>query len=150
MQNKEQFTKYISWIFIFLLLFKPSLIFWLIFIILFLLPVYASLKETSRKSGLNLNFSGMKDGKQFFAADNPNKFFNKLNSKFMDKKSTSTTVVIVLALIVLLKSIVIIPAGETGVYHLFGKVKGDEVKSGFHLVNPLAQITRLSTRNNTR
>jgi regulator of protease activity HflC (stomatin/prohibitin superfamily) len=43
-------------------------------------------------------------------------------------------------------SIVIIDAGETGVYSLFGKVKDEELHSGFHLVNPLAKINRLSIR----
>ncbi|MCK5412826.1 MAG: prohibitin family protein [Candidatus Pacebacteria bacterium] len=146
MQNKEQLTKTIIWIFIFLLIFKPSLIFWLIFGAVFLLPVFLAIKEESRKKGIDLNFSGMKDGKQFFSSNNSNQFFNKLNSKFMDKKTTSTVIVIILSLIVLANSIVIIPAGETGVYHLFGKVKDAEVKSGLHIINPLAQITKLSIR----
>ena len=146
MQNKEQLSKYIIWIFIFLLIFKPSLIFWLIFGAVFLLPVFLAIKEESRKKGIDLNFSGMKDGKQFFSSNNSNQFFNKLNSKFMDKKTTSTVIVIILSLIVLANSIVIIPAGETGVYHLFGKVKDAEVKSGLHIINPLAQITKLSIR----
>ncbi|MBW6441019.1 prohibitin family protein [Patescibacteria group bacterium] len=146
MRNQEQLSKYIIWIFIFLLLFKPSIIIWIVFGIVFLLPVFLAIKEKTQKKGINLNFSGIKDGKKFFSAQSPNQFFNKLSSKFMDKKATNTAVVLILALIVLLKSIVIIPAGETGVYHLFGKVREAEVKSGFHLINPLAQITKLSTR----
>ncbi|MCK4525164.1 MAG: prohibitin family protein [Candidatus Andersenbacteria bacterium] len=146
MQNKEDLTKYIIWIFIFLLIFKPSFIFWLIFGVVFLFPVFLAIKEGSRKKGINLNFSGMKDGKQYFSSDNSNQFINKLSSKIMDKKTTSTVVVIVLSLIVLAKSIVIIPAGETGIYHLFGKVKDSELKSGFHIVNPLAEVTKLSIR----
>ena len=146
MQNQEQLSKYIIWIFICLLLFKPSLILWVIFGIVFLIPIFLAIKEESKKKGINLNFSGMKDGKQYFSVDNTNQFINKLSSKFMDKKATSTTIILVLALIVLFKSIVIIPAGETGVYHLFGKVGEAEVKSGFHIINPLAQITKLSIR----
>ncbi|MCK5084723.1 MAG: prohibitin family protein [Candidatus Pacebacteria bacterium] len=146
MQKNDQIFKYIIWIFIFLLIFKPSLIFWLIFGAVFLFPVFLAIKEESRKKGIKLNFSGMKDGKQYFSLDNSNEFINKLSSKIMDKKTTSTVIVIVLSLIVLAKSIVIIPAGETGVYHLFGKVKDNELKSGFHLVNPLAEVTRLSIR----
>lgn len=42
--------------------------------------------------------------------------------------------------------IVIIDAGETGVYSLFGKVKDNELRSGFHLVNPLAKITKMTIR----
>lgn len=43
-------------------------------------------------------------------------------------------------------SIVIVEAGETGVYSLFGKVKDQELKSGFHLVIPLAKVTPMSIR----
>ena len=146
MQNQDQLIKYAIWIFIFSLILKPSLIFWLIFGIVFLLPVFFAIKEESKKKGINLNFSGMKDGKQFFSSDDSNQFINKLSSKIMDKKATSTAIVIIIAIIVLIKSIVIIPAGETGVYHLFGKVKDTEVKSGFHIINPLADVTKLSIR----
>ena len=41
---------------------------------------------------------------------------------------------------------VIVPAGETGVYHLFGKVKDDELHSGFHFKNPLASVQKMSIR----
>ena len=146
MQNKDQILKYIIWIFLFLLMFKPSFIFWLIFGAVFLFPVFLAIKEESKKKGISLNFSGMKDGKQYFSSNNSNEFINQLSSKIMDKKATSTAIVIILSLIVLIKSVVIIPAGETGVYHLFGKVKDDEVKSGFHLINPLAEVTKLSIR----
>ena len=146
MQNQDQLIKYAIWIFIFSLILKPSLLFWIIFGIVFLLPILLAIKEESKKKGINLNFSGMKDGKQFFSSNDSNQFINKLSSKIMDKKATSTAIVIIIAIIVLAKSIVIIPAGETGVYHLFGKVRDAEVKSGFHLVNPLAQITKLSIR----
>jgi regulator of protease activity HflC (stomatin/prohibitin superfamily) len=43
-------------------------------------------------------------------------------------------------------SIIIVDAGETGVYSLFGKVKDNELKSGFHLVIPLAKVTKMSIR----
>ncbi|MCK5475023.1 MAG: prohibitin family protein [Candidatus Pacebacteria bacterium] len=146
MQNQDQLIKYAIWIFIFSLILKPSLLFWIIFGIVFLLPIFLAIKEESKKKGINLNFSGMKDGKQFFSSNDSTQFINKLSSTIMDKKATSTAIVIIIAIIVLAKSIVIIPAGETGVYHLFGKVKDTEVKSGFHLVNPLAKITKLSIR----
>ena len=45
-----------------------------------------------------------------------------------------------------LSAAVIVPAGETGVYHLFGKVKDDELHSGFHLKNPLASVQKMSIR----
>ena len=43
-------------------------------------------------------------------------------------------------------SIVVIEAGETGVYSLFGKVRDTELRSGFHLVIPLAKVTKMSIR----
>lgn len=42
--------------------------------------------------------------------------------------------------------IVIVGAGETGVYSLFGKVRDAELRSGLHFVNPLAKIEILSIR----
>jgi regulator of protease activity HflC (stomatin/prohibitin superfamily) len=42
--------------------------------------------------------------------------------------------------------VVIIGAGETGVYSLFGKVHDQELRSGFHLVNPLAKVEKMSVR----
>jgi len=146
MQNKDQLIKYAIWILIFILIFKPSLIFWLIFGTVFLLPVFSAIKEESKRKEINLNLSGTKNGKQYYTENNPLNFINKITFNNMNKKTTSTAIVIVLALIILIKSVVIIPAGETGVYHLFGKVKDGEVKSGFHLINPLAKITKLSIR----
>ncbi len=148
MQNTEQIIKYISWMFIFLLLFKPSLIFWIILVIVFLLPIFIALQEESRKKGIKLNFSGIKDGKQFFSANNSNNFFNKLssNNMNMNKKTTSLLVIGIVALIVLINFIIVIPAGQTGVYHLFGKVRSNELSSGLHFVNPLATITKMSIR----
>lgn len=55
-------------------------------------------------------------------------------------------VVGVLVLWLFFASIQIVDAGETGVYSLFGRVKEAELKSGFHLVIPLAKVTRLSIR----
>ncbi len=62
------------------------------------------------------------------------------------KKRSSVILIILFFLIVGVLSIVIIPAGETGVYHLFGKVKDKELSSGFHLKNPLAVVTKMSIR----
>ena len=43
-------------------------------------------------------------------------------------------------------SIIIIEAGETGIYSLFGRVRDKELSSGFHLVIPLARVHKLSIR----
>ncbi len=55
-------------------------------------------------------------------------------------------VILVVAIVLLVNMIVIIPAGSTGVYHLFGKVRDQEIHSGFNLVNPLASIVKMSIR----
>lgn len=45
-----------------------------------------------------------------------------------------------------LSVVTIIPAGNTGVYHLFGNVKDNELHSGFNFKNPLASVKRMSIR----
>ena len=62
------------------------------------------------------------------------------------KKIIIIAIVIVLVLWLFFASIVIVDAGETGVYSLFGKVKDEELRSGFHLVIPLAKVTKMSIR----
>ncbi len=74
---------------------------------------------------------------------------NSLNISNLIKsiKHTGTiTLFIVIALILLANMIIIIPAGETGVYHLFGKVYDAEIHSGIHIINPLASIQKMSNR----
>lgn len=72
---------------------------------------------------------------------------NMPNIDFGKFKNTGKIIAVAILLIIILAiSIVIIPAGETGVYHLFGKVKDKEFSSGIHLKNPLAKITKMSIR----
>ncbi len=52
---------------------------------------------------------------------------------------------VVIALI-LLASITIVPAGNAGVYDLFGSVRDEELTPGLHFVNPLARIHKLSVQ----
>jgi regulator of protease activity HflC (stomatin/prohibitin superfamily) len=83
----------------------------------------------------------------------------KINNKNMDtinvnkqedlkkvKKFLGLAVIVIVVLWLFFSSIVIVEAGNTGVYHLFGKVKDKEISSGFHLVNPLAKVTTMSIR----
>jgi regulator of protease activity HflC (stomatin/prohibitin superfamily) len=62
------------------------------------------------------------------------------------KKGAGLIITLIIAVLVLSFSIIIIPAGETGVYHLFGKVKETELMSGLHFKNPFAMITKMSIR----
>lgn len=71
---------------------------------------------------------------------------DKLKSAENAKKVILTIVGVVLLLWLFFASIVIVDAGETGVYSLFGKVKDEELSSGFHLVIPLARVTKMSIR----
>lgn len=51
-----------------------------------------------------------------------------------------------LLLLALARSLTIIPAGHVGVVDLFGRVRQETLKSGLHLVNPLARITKMSIK----
>ncbi|RLC39147.1 prohibitin family protein [Candidatus Falkowbacteria bacterium] len=71
---------------------------------------------------------------------------NNLKSLKKAKHLIWIALLIVFALWLFFASIVIVDAGETGVYSLFGKVKDSELKSGFHLVIPVAKVTKMSIR----
>ena len=51
---------------------------------------------------------------------------------------------VVLLLILLTASVTSIPTGNVGVLTLFGKVTGDVLGEGIHLINPLKSVQRLS------
>jgi len=51
---------------------------------------------------------------------------------------------IIFALIIIPRFLVVIPAGTTGVYHLFGKVSDKPLSSGLHFVIPLAVVTKMN------
>jgi regulator of protease activity HflC (stomatin/prohibitin superfamily) len=55
-------------------------------------------------------------------------------------------IIAITVLVLFVKSINIVPAGYTGVCHLFGKVRDQELSSGIHLVNPFAEVTKLDIR----
>ena len=55
-----------------------------------------------------------------------------------------TVVVVVFVLILLFSSVVSIPTGHVGVLTLFGKVTGEALGEGMHLINPLKSVQRLS------
>ncbi len=71
---------------------------------------------------------------------------NSLESLAKAKKMIITIAGIVLLTWLFFASIVVIEAGQTGIYSLFGKVRDNELSSGFHLVIPLAKITKMSIR----
>ncbi|NCF74954.1 MAG: prohibitin family protein [Xanthomonadaceae bacterium] len=85
---------------------------------------------------------------------NKKKFMNRenvinMNSNFNLARFRKGSIIILIILFLIIFgffSIVIIPAGETGVYHLFGNVYDKEMSSGLHFKNPLALVTKMSIR----
>lgn len=61
-----------------------------------------------------------------------------IGSKFL------TLVLIVFVLILLFSSVVSIPTGHVGVLTLFGRVTGEVLGEGIHMINPLKSVERLS------
>ena len=55
-----------------------------------------------------------------------------------------TVVAVLFVLILLFSSVASIPTGHVGVLTLFGKVTGEALGEGMHLINPLKSVQRLS------
>ncbi len=87
------------------------------------------------------NFNNIKDKNMSESID-----LNSLENFQKVKKIFIFTISFFLLLWLFFASIVIVDAGQTGVYSLFGRVKDEELKSGFHLVIPLAKVTKMSIR----
>jgi|SRR5579871_90736 regulator of protease activity HflC (stomatin/prohibitin superfamily) len=66
-------------------------------------------------------------------------------------KSRFLRIVIAVAVfILLLASTTSIPTGNVGVLTLFGRVTGDVLPEGIHLINPLKSVTKLSIQTQSR
>jgi prohibitin 1 len=61
-----------------------------------------------------------------------------IGSKFL------TLVLVVFVIILLFSSVVSIPTGNVGVLTLFGRVTGEVLGEGIHMINPLKSVERLS------
>ena len=84
--------------------------------------------------------------------------FNKFNKNTMEytvntqplssknKKIILTIAGLIIGFIILVNSVVTIPAGNTGVQSLFGKVKDDELSEGIHIINPFMSVDKMSIR----
>jgi len=135
---KDKFLKNLVWI-IFLLIFLgplfgknilPILIFAIIFYLIF------------------TKFKKFQFGNLEFKSKNMENIIDvdKVKSVKNVKRMSLYILGAILILWLFFASIVIVEAGETGVYSLFGKVSDQELSSGFHLVIPLARVTKLSIR----
>ena len=65
--------------------------------------------------------------------------------RFVPRSTLATVIVVVLALL-LFASLAYVPAGHVGVLTLFGRVTGDVLPEGTHLVNPFKVNHKLSVR----
>lgn len=61
-------------------------------------------------------------------------------------KKLRNILVVIVAIWLLASSIVVVDAGRTGVYSLFGRVSDQELSSGIHLINPLGKVEMMSVR----
>jgi prohibitin 1 len=59
-------------------------------------------------------------------------------------------VIAVVVFILLMASTTSIPTGHVGVLTLFGKVTGDVLTEGIHLINPLKSVTKMSVQTQSR
>lgn len=67
-------------------------------------------------------------------------------SKTGSIKPIVTTAIVGLIIGILLSSLRVVPAGYAGIVDFFGQVSPQPLRSGIHLVNPLAKVINLSIR----
>ncbi len=114
-----------------------------VFIGLYLLVLFA---DKRKKLG---NSSNIKNIFKDFNFNVPNKkTMETINPKKFRKGGWWAGVTILILIFALFGSSfwVVVGAGETGVQSLFGKVRDQELHSGFHLKNPFVKITKMSIR----
>lgn len=127
-----------------------------IFVIILLLAIlflYFKFKNSSSNGAssnpwLNIINKIVNSSNKTTNSSNPSKYIDLDELKNMNniKRVVISTVLVFFGLWLFFASIVVVDAGETGVYSLFGKVKSNELSSGFHLVIPLAKVTKMSIR----
>jgi regulator of protease activity HflC (stomatin/prohibitin superfamily) len=114
----------------------------LVLIIVILYVLWRRFKGVWPKTAREGKTAGFAGGKKIIDGEIINNFKNMNKAKNLVIFGAAA----VFALWLFFASIVIVDAGETGVYSLFGKVKDEELQSGFHLVIPLARVTKMSVR----
>jgi regulator of protease activity HflC (stomatin/prohibitin superfamily) len=135
--DKEKIRKYFVPLLLFLLFFGPLIKTKIGFFLVVLIIAFFVLKYFKEKNNL---FSNNK-ASRIIDADK----IKNMNTTNIGKK-IALLIGVLFFIWLFFASIVIVDAGETGVYSLFGKVKDQELKSGFHLVIPLAKVTKMSIR----
>lgn len=108
------------------------------FIIIVSLIIFFIIKKSN-------NLSFLKDKVAGFKKSDPIDL-DKLKNMKNTKNLIFIAVLLFFGVWLFFSSIIIVDAGQTGVYSLFGRVKDTELSSGFHLVIPLAKVTKMSIR----
>ena len=114
----------------------------LIAILIIIAAIFFIFKRVGNLNIKNINLSNLSKLKNMA---NPIDI-EKLAKEKKFKHAFLTIVLLFFVVWLFFASIQIVDAGETGVYSLFGKVKDQELSSGFHLVIPLAKVIRMSIR----
>jgi len=155
MQDQQNFIRKVILFFIIVFLFRlfasnPLSIVILLFI---LYIVYKFIKNKSpasnifdifRQSGTGHKTSSENWQGRAYNADSPESKIKNMMDQY--KKMALAFLAFIILVLLATQMILVIPAGETGVYHLFGKVRDEEISSGLHVINPFAKITRMSIR----
>lgn len=151
-KNEKVIIEILLVIFVFIFLLKNLQIFFLVLPIFLVLysksPKFKSFINNSFKKFLNRNSFNSKNAftkAETVSAKKVNSFSEKFTN-IMKAKNILLIVGIVLFILLALNSFVVISAGKTGVQHTFGKVKDKELRSGFHIINPLSKVTKLTVR----
>src|SRR6056297_3172461 len=137
--NKEELKKKLPWIVFALILLGPLLKSGLGVVILIIFLIFLFKDEFNKFNIFPANKGNPKNMNNPIDVDQLKQLKNL-------KKIIISVVVILLLGWLFFASIVIVEAGETGVYSLFGKVKEAELSSGFHLVIPVAHVEKMSIR----
>lgn len=124
----------------FIFAFLPQIIVFILFLIIFFV-IFTAIKK---RKNILYNKSSDHSDRDYIDLDSVGgKIKNMINLEF-PKKAIAGVIGLIVVVLLLATMIVVIPAGETGVYHLFGKVKDDELRSGLHIINPFAQVAKMS------
>lgn len=111
-------------------------------IILFIVFKNVKIKEFILDK-FNNKFSSLGHQRKYVYTD-PEGRKNITNMIQFGKKSVMAVIGLVILILLAIRMIVIIPAGATGVYSLFGKVGDNELSSGLHIINPFGSVSKMS------
>ncbi len=129
-----------------------NFIFWTIIIIFVLVRFTQSIHNRSRDSNIiRVSQNPFADLLRKFR-QNPSTMYvqkaNQFSKNIMNnlKGKIFLAIGFIILIIVAMNILIVIPAGQTGVRTLFGRVNDKEMSSGLHIINPLENVDRMSVR----